>query len=263
MKRLHLFEFEDQKWFPGILREYVTEILRYANNLVNSYMLSLPLIKEALEHSKDNKIVDLCSGAIGPWDQLYKELVASYGAVALTLTDKYPSNEMCDRHYNDINKGNVTYLTESIDARNIPKHLQGMRTLFSGLHHFREEDVMKILTNAVNENNAIGIFEYTQRKGWAVVGALLSPLFVVCVTPFLRPVTFARFFLTYIIPIIPVVFLWDAIVSCLRSYSLEELEKFTMDLKKEEYVWKVGICAHEYPGLPVELIYLMGYPEKS
>ena len=261
MKRLHLFEFEDQKWFKGFLRDYVTEILRYANDLVNAYMLSLPLIKEALEHSTDKKIVDLCSGAIGPWDKLYKELVESYGAISLTLTDKYPNMGMCEKFNSDKSKGKIAYLSESTDVRNIPKHLQGMRTLFGGLHHFREEDVRKILTNAVNENNAIGIFEYTHRKGWSVVGALLSPLFVVCATPFLRPVTFARLFLTYIIPIIPVVFLWDAIVSCLRSYSLEELEMFTKDLKKEGYVWKVGSCAHEYTGLPVELTYLLGYPE--
>ena len=252
MKRLHLFEFEDQKWFKGFLRDYVTEILRYANDLVNAYMLSLPLIKEALDHSKDKKIVDLCSGAIGPWNQLYEELTESCGDIALTLTDKYPNKEMCEKYHNDKGKGNITYLSESIDARNVPEHLQGMRTLFSGAHHLREEDVRKILKNAVDENNAIGVFEYIQRKGWTIVGALLSPLFVVCATPFLRPVTFARLFWTYIIPVVPVIFLWEAIVSCLRAYSLEELEKFTKDLQKEGYIWKVGICPHEYPGLPVE-----------
>ena len=261
MKRLHLFEFEDQKWFSGIFRDYVTEILRHANNLVNSYMLSLPLIKKILDNSADKNIIDLCSGAIGPWDKLYEELVKSYGPISLTLTDKYPNMEMCKKFNTDKSNGEIAYLPESIDARNVPKHLKGMRTLFGGLHHFREEDAKKILTNAFNENSAIGVFEYTQRKGWSVVGALLSPLFVVCATPFLRPVTFARIFLTYIIPIIPAVFLWDAIVSCLRSYSLEELENFTKDLKKEGYVWKVGFSDHEYTGLPVRLTYLLGYPE--
>ena len=264
MKRLHLFEFEDQKYLPALFRDYITGIMRYANNLVYMHSIASPLIKEALRHSKDKKIVDLCSGAAGPWDKLYKEIVESLGPVSLTLTDKYPNRELCKMwsEGNDMNAGKIKYVGESVDARNIPENLDGMRTLFSGLHHFKVEDVRKILKNAVDKNNAIGIFEYTERGGWAIAKLLLSPLFVWVVTPFLRPVTFARLFWTYIIPIIPVIFLWDAIVSCLRTYSTEELEKFIQDLEKERYVWKVGTCGHAYPSYPIKLTYLLGYPDE-
>jgi hypothetical protein len=262
MKRLHLFEFEDQKWFKGFLRDYVTEILRHANDLVNSHLPLLPLIKEALDHSEEKKIVDLCSGAIGPWDKLYDELNESCGGISLTLTDKYPNKKMCDKYKNDKTEGNIIYLSESIDARDTLKHLKGMRTLFSSAHHFKDEEFRKILMNACDENNAICVFEYTQKKWWTWVGALLSPLFVVCSTPYLRPVTFARIFWTYIVPVVPAIFLWEAFVSYLRSFSLKEFEKFAEELQREGYVWKTGNCPHEYPGLPVELLYMIGYPEK-
>ena len=263
MKRLHLFEFEDQKWFSDIFRNYLTGIMRYANSLINMQRLTLPLIKEALSHVRDKKIVDLCSGAIGPWDQLYKEVEETFGPVSLTLTDKYPNKEMykvCSKS-NDIDLGKITYIEESIDARNIPKNLQGMRTIFSGLHHFKVEDVKKILKNAVDQNAAIGIFEYTERRWRAILMSLLSPLFVWIVTPFIRPMTFGRFFWTYVIPIIPCIFMWDAVVSCLRAYLTQDLEKLTDELKKEGYIWKVGSCCHTYPGCPVALTYLLGYPE--
>jgi hypothetical protein len=260
MNRLHLFEFEDQKWFPAMFRDYMTEIMRYANNLVYAHSIVLPLIKEVLTYCKDKKIVDLCSGGVGPWDQLYKELVENIGPISLVLTDKYPNKEMSGNRCGK-NPFKFKYLAESIDARKIPDELQGMRTLFSGLHHFKENDVRLILKNSVDKNTAIGIFEFTERGFWAIAKLLLSPLFVLVVTPFLRPLSLARFFWTYIIPIIPVVFLWDGIVSCVRSYSTEELKRFTNGLKKEGYVWKVGTRGHAYPSYPIEITYLLGYPD--
>ena len=263
MKRLHLFEFEDQKWFPVIFRDYMTEIIRYANSHANVHTTVLPLLKEALTRNKGKEIVDLCSGAAGLWDKLYKELAEDLGPISLTLTDKYP-NSRIHKMWNegsDVGAGRIKYIPESMDARNFPEGLQGMRTLFSGLHHFKADDAKKILKDAADHNTAIGVFECTESRRWAIIRLLLSPLFVWIVTPFLRPVTFARLFWTYIIPIIPTVFLWDAVVSRLRLYSTKELEKLTQDLEKEGYAWKIGSCRHTYPRYPIKVIYLLGYPE--
>ena len=58
MRRMHLFEFEDQKWFKGALRDYITEILQHANDLVSSHLPVVSLVKESLDHSKEKNIVD-------------------------------------------------------------------------------------------------------------------------------------------------------------------------------------------------------------
>ena len=37
MSRIHLFEFEDQKWFPSFLRNYGTVFLQFLSNKTRMY----------------------------------------------------------------------------------------------------------------------------------------------------------------------------------------------------------------------------------
>ena len=60
------------------------------------------------------------------------------------------------------------------------------------------------------------------------------------------------------IPILPLLCLWDGIVSCLRSYSARELRELVRDLESEDYTWDVGEL--RFPGTPVTVAYLIGLP---
>ena len=44
MKRIHLFEFEDQTWFPSFLRNYVTDFLQFLSNKAKVYESVVPEI---------------------------------------------------------------------------------------------------------------------------------------------------------------------------------------------------------------------------
>ena len=93
MKRLHLFEFEDYAWFPPLFRNYITDIMRYSYRLTEMYDCTIPLIETMLEHVKDKKVVDLCSGAGGPWTQLYQKITERFGMITVTLTDRFPTRK--------------------------------------------------------------------------------------------------------------------------------------------------------------------------
>ncbi len=65
MKRLHLFEFEDQVWFPSLLRNYMTGFLRHATLKLGLDRPLVSLLQRFLDSTHQSKIIDLCSGGGG------------------------------------------------------------------------------------------------------------------------------------------------------------------------------------------------------
>ena len=45
----------------------------------------------------------------------------------------------------------------------------------------------------------------------------------IAVTPLIRPLRWSRLLWTYLIPLVPVITLFEGLVSCLRTYSVQEL----------------------------------------
>ncbi|MEO8900970.1 MAG: class I SAM-dependent methyltransferase, partial [Polyangiaceae bacterium] len=68
----------------------------------------------------------------------------------------------------------------------------------------------------------------------------------------------SRLLLTYVVPVVPLCTWWDGVVSCLRAYSPEELQRLVASLPENNYVWDIGRLP--VPGAPTSLIYLIGYP---
>src|ERR1700733_9626844 len=92
MQRMHLFEFHDQRWFPGSLRDAVTGELQLLLGMVKPYRPVVERLRGVLESSGTTRIVDLCSGAGGPWLGLYPQLErAGSPPLDVLLTDKYPN----------------------------------------------------------------------------------------------------------------------------------------------------------------------------
>lgn len=74
MARIHLFEFEDQQWFPVFLRNYITDFLQFLSNKTGMYKPAVPLIIDLLKKNNTNTIVDLASGGGGGLIWLNSEL---------------------------------------------------------------------------------------------------------------------------------------------------------------------------------------------
>ena len=89
--RMHLFELEDQSWFPSRLRDFMTDYLRFVMTKLKIYRHTVPILAKAIRHSGSSKIVDLCSGGSGPVRPLLAELADQGLAVRITLTDRYPN----------------------------------------------------------------------------------------------------------------------------------------------------------------------------
>ncbi|HEX7486676.1 MAG TPA: hypothetical protein VF332_11020 [Vicinamibacterales bacterium] len=256
MRRVHFFEIGDQAWCPKALRCAMTDLLELFLRISSCYAPIVPRLMGALEGMGERDIVDLCAGGGGPWPRLLSAR-DDEPALRVLLTDKYP-NTVGARRVADASHGRICSEPRSVDAMAVPRDLRGFRTMFTSFHHFRPAAAPAILVDAVNDRAGIGVFEFTERGAVAIAVLALTPLGVLIAVPFLRPVRWQTFVLTYLIPIFPLAMFFDGIVSCLRSYSPAELSTLIEPLREHGYSWEVGKARRW--GWPISVTYLLGYP---
>lgn len=253
MSRVHLFEFEDLTWFPSFLRDYMTDFLQFLTNKTKLFKSIIPILEKGIGKSEGNQIIDLGSGGGGGLLWLSTELQKSNPNLKIILTDLFPNISAFE--YTKQQGSNFEYIADAVDARDIPKELKGLRTQFLSLHHFKPEDVKKILQNAIDNKSNIAIFEGQERSFASILAMFFSPISVLIITPFIRPFKIGRIFFTYIIPLVPLFVWWDGIVSSLRTYSVNEMKQIVSELNhSDEYDWEID----RIKSGPVVNLYLLG-----
>jgi len=253
MRRLHLFEFGDQPWFPRLLRDVETAYLATAYRFIGLSRLWAEKILAVLAAGEPAEFLDLCSGSGGPMPLILDELAARGYKAHATLTDLYPNPKSAPHP-------RVTWLKEPVDATQVAPNLAGVRTMFSAFHHFRPLRAKAILADAFNKRRAICIFESGLGSLRAAFVTLLIPVNVLLLMPFARPFRWSYFAFTYLIPIMPLIIFSDGIVSALRIYSPEQMQELTKDLQAADYAWEIGRIRAR--GIPDGLPYLIGMPSR-
>lgn len=255
--RLQLFELEDLPWFPRVLRDLATDYLHFVERSLHLERPVVPILADAVLASGAHGLVDLCSGAGGPVPSLQRALAAQGLDLPVTLTDRFPNLEAF-RDLEVASKGRITFVSQPVDARAVPRDLLGFRTIFNSFHHFRPTDAGAVLRNAVEARQPIGVFEIPERRAILLPLFLLSPVLALLVTPFIRPFRWRRLFWTYLLPLVPLTCFWDGIVSVLRAYTVAELEGLARSVSSDGYAWQVGRVP--IGATPGHVTYLWGYP---
>lgn len=246
MKRFQLFEIADQNWCPFSIRRAVTAFLATVGSRTGIYLPTIDVLKRALEPAETRSIVALCAGSGGGILDVAKTLSPN---TKIVLTDLAPDTSFA------CSLRTIIYDPRSIDARDIPADLRGARIVYGSFHHFAPDDAQAILDAAVRANEPIAIFEATERSFRGIAVCMLIPILVVLMMPLVRPLRIVWIVLTYLIPILPAVILWDGLVSSLRSYTQQELRAFIEPLKS--YRWEVGVLAGPHQE---RISYLLGTP---
>lgn len=250
-------ELEDLSWFPAVLRDAATAYLRFALAMSGHARILAGRLAEALRATGETRIVDLCSGGGGPYPALLDGLAEQGIAATATLTDRYP-NLPAFRDVADASGGRVDYASESVDATAVPAHLTGFRTLFNSFHHFRPGAARSILADAVRARRPIAVLEVVGREPFLLFAILLAPLVVLAVMPRVRPRRWSWLFFTYVVPLVPLLVLFDGIVSCLRVYSPDELRELVAGLGGEDWRWEIGQL--RLGPAPAHATFLVGRP---
>lgn len=260
--RWHLFEFVEQQWLPPTIRNTITALLAHQVKSMQVYDSVLPKLTDAIRSSGRRSIVDLCAGGLTSLD-LFRRVEHELGdRLEVRLTDKFPNRERFEELQQEA--GPVQFERESVDALRVPRRLSGFRTLFTAFHHFTPSECRSILRDAIAVGEPIAVFEFTERSvPMLVLGSLLGIPVVLVSCATLRQMTAARFFWTFVVPVVPLLFYWDGFVSALRSYQPQELRRMVREVAgSESYDWDIGRTERKHPMAP-RVTYLIGLPRVS
>jgi hypothetical protein len=249
MHRLHWFEFGDLKRLPRPLREAEAAYLVTAYRLVPLARAWAGKIFDTLRPVGRIELLDLCSGAGGPMPSVIDELEKRGCVASAILSDLHPAA-------NGISHPRISWLSEPLDATQVPAGLAGVRTMFSAFHHFRPEAARAILEDAFRQRRPICIFESGAGTAVGVATMLLVPLNVLAMMAMARPFRWGNVVFTYLIPILPLMIFWDGVVSMLRIYSPEQMRGLIAGLESTDYSWETGRL--RVKGIPGGLPYIIG-----
>jgi hypothetical protein len=127
MKRMHLIEIADQSWCPRGIRQGVTDFCRFLVEVTGFFNPVAPLLAGALQRTGARQVLDLGSGAGGPWLRLQRQLRELGSDVPVCLSDYYPDLEAFERA-SRLSKQAITYHSVRVDATRVPDPLPGFRT---------------------------------------------------------------------------------------------------------------------------------------
>ncbi len=249
--RLHLFEFNDQPWLPRVLRNAETAYLEVAYRLFPLARLWAEKILTVVQPGQPVHILDLCSGSCGPLASIVAFIEERGYVASATLCDLYPNKESAV-------SPRLSWIPEPVDATRVPAEYEGIRTMFSAFHHFRPDAAKAILADAVKHNRPICIFESGSGTAAGIAAILGVPLVVLALMPFAQPFRWANLLFTYLVPVLPLIILWDGIVSMLRVYSPEQMKQLAASVTANGYSWESGRIHAR--GVPGGLPYLIGRP---
>ena len=212
---------------------------------------------------RTNIILDLCSGGGGPWPTLAPALAQALptdSPVRIVLSDQYP-NVRAFFAVREATGVTVEFFPDPIDATRVPVALPGVRTMFNAFHHFSSAQARAVIAGAVAAARPIAIFEASSSR---VSGLLVMPLQIPAIfilTPFVRPFRWSRLLFTYVIPLIPLLVLFDGAVSFMRLYGPDELRDIILTVPGHEgFNWEIGSL--RATGMPWRIGYFVGTLKK-
>ncbi len=268
MGRLQLFEFNDHPRVPEAIRRAQIDYLTFAGNLTAwPYREFVAHLRKGLDATGARRIIELCAGAGGPTPTLAKLLRDDgYRLEGVLQTDLFPDHErFAEREA--ATGGLLRGHHESVNALDVPPELDGFRLICNAFHHFKPDMARGILADSIDKKQGICIVEIAGRTPISMAWIAGMAATIGLGTPFIRPARPASWLLTYGVPVIPALTLWDGLVSCMRVYSPRELRGLVSDVESDraraghgasEFRWDIGRCS--VPGTPAPITYLVGYP---
>lgn len=205
-----------------------------------------------VERSGTGRVVELCGGHGGPSGRILELLRDQRPDVRWTLTDRHPPDTA--------RQDGVEVVREPVDATAIPDELEGVRVIVNAFHHFAPDMAVSALRSAIASGGRVAVLEVNARHPLFLFGMLLAPLHAWVFAVAARPRRLATLFFSFVVPVLPLLILWDGVVSCLRVYSPGEL--LVLGQRADpDYEWRAARLPIE--GTPAFTTALFGEPRRE
>lgn len=219
------FEFMDLKLLPNSIRKTLRDILDCANSFPFRfyYDWTTEQVNQVARQMKATKIVELGAGTAPLTRCLATDSPLNLELIPCDLNPDSGAYQELERKH----PGRVRPVFESVDfseSRQWPKGT--LLVLSATLHHIPSEARFTVLSTLLASADHVLIFESLKKDlasmlyccfGW--IPALLTPLLGVRKAGFFR-----RIIWCWLIPLAPLMFIWDGWISCLRAWNSSEWE---------------------------------------
>jgi len=245
MKTRYLFEFHDQPSTPAPIRKTILDCLRMCNSRFRPY--NQQVSKEIIHICKEQNLTTVVELGAGH-APITRELASRPEANKLKLIpcDLYPETESW-QELQDKHPDQVEFIPEPVDflkEREWPD--QCLLVIVAAFHHIPLEHRDQFIQTIQKSGKPIVVFEPIRKtlfsiflSLFAVIPVLLTPLILL-----FRPGWLRRILWTWLIPVIPLMFWWDSVISCLRQWSPQEWEQHLAENLGEEAEWKIDSGPH-------------------
>ena len=257
MDRKMAFQFTRQRWFPRPLKRMMAEFLDFMVGLAQANHPFLPLLNEVLAHSQARTLVGFRALEGGGLAHIAADVGGPVNAeLSVVLTDEHPDASRATR-VQQLASRPVEVLTCSPREAAERWRGRGIAAFINTFHKLDAGEDRAALETLVAHDLDVVIGEGNNKSFRQVFGmTVLVPLTVLLLTPLIKPQRFWRYVFTYLVPILPLVIVWDGVAALFRLHRPEELEALAKSLGREDYVWKAGKRDNKRGGF---VIYLMGY----
>ncbi|KAK3292491.1 uncharacterized protein B0H64DRAFT_328248 [Chaetomium fimeti] len=187
------------------------------------------------------------------------------------LTDLHPHTDLWAKAVAQADApGAISYVAEPVDAARVPRELirryrgpEGKKKVFRlfnlAFHHFDDGLARRILRDTVDGGGeGFGIFELQDRGIAGFVACCFLGIGIMVMAPYYALLWGAplSLVLTYVVPVLPAVLVFDGWMSCLRTRTPDEIEallrtcgaeggekeiaKWEVKSGSEKFMWPVG-----------------------
>lgn len=222
-------ELEDYDWFPPILRRFQTEFIGDMVAWTRIYQPIVPLVRKACNNHAVHQIVDLCTGNARPILFIAHQLSPRQ---RILLTDKYPNPPA----QTIVSPHEIIFEATSYDILTAPFEKNRLYTMFNAFHHFDAATQISILQQLQQSGSPFIIVEILQPNPFEFVKILLTTtLGQLLVVPFIKPFSWLRLLLTYLIPINLLTVTIDGIISVFKSKKITYYEQICVAAQLNDY----------------------------
>jgi hypothetical protein len=219
---MHLFEFNDQPFLPESIRATIRDVCELCNSVFRSF--NHVAARRALDEARkqnSHAIIELGAGT-APITRVLASLPESSG-LTLVPCDLIPDEEA----YRDLQRrypGLVQPVFEAVDfTRPHPWDRESVAVLVGTFHHIHPQDRPRTLAALSRSVDHVMVFE-PLRSTWLSMALTLFaqvPVLLLPVAYCHRPGRLRRVVWCWLVPVVPLIFLWDGLVSCIRQWSPE------------------------------------------
>jgi hypothetical protein len=193
--------------------------------LFRYFRLWIPALAGFIEKTGSRSYLECCAGSGQVMELLVsglpKRLVRDREFI---LSDLNPLPEFVEQ-VNASTDSSIRYTEIPVDATRIPGDLDYPRIFINSFHHFPPETAGEIIKSGMQAGQGLIILEYVRHSLLGYVSMLAGSLTILLTLPFVvKPRDLPLMaVLTYLLPLFPLMFLWDGVVSCLRVYRPKDL----------------------------------------